>query len=683
MKKNIFLSFLLFFRVVLFAEPITPIPLHVDDIDKQKAILGKELFFDPILSRDGTIACVNCHVLSEGGDDGLKFSFGINGQKGNINSPTVLNARYNFSQFWDGRAKEEKNQNIIFNIIFFLAGLFLVVIFISYLRLLKLKEELISFKYAVENSDDSVVVTDKNRQITYVNEAFVKTTGYTKEEAYGKNPNILKSGKMPQEFYEDMNEILNRGEKWSGEFINKDKFGNIYYEQASITPMYLGGVLRGYLAIKLNITDYIKQKQEVEFLAYHDSLTKLSNRYSMKKELEKVFSLGTIGLDLMFLDLDGFKFINDTLGHNIGDILLKKIALRLKNSVSKTDLVFRTGGDEFAVIVRYTSKVSHSAKLAYKIIDEINRTIVIGKHKLKVGISIGIAKYSKERDDLTSLLKHADIAMYEAKLKGKNRFKFYTKKLALRLQKKMQTERLLENAINNGEMYVVYQPKYELNSKKIIGFEALLRWDSSELGSVSPAYFIPIAESLSIIHDIGSFVFKKACGDFKELKKVYKDLKSISTNLSTSQLMNKNLLNEFKNITKELEIEPKNIALEITETNVMKNIKKSAEILNEMRNFGFEIELDDFGTGYSSMSYLKKLPISIIKIDKSFVDDILIDENDVKIIKAMILVSKSFGYKTIAEGIENLAQENLLKNLGVDYGQGFYFSKPKRKEELI
>jgi diguanylate cyclase (GGDEF)-like protein len=385
----------------------------------------------------------------------------------------------------------------------------------------------------------------------------------------------------------------------------------------------------------------------------------------------------------MFLDLDGFKVVNDSLGHNVGDILLKKVALKLNNLIKDKGLVFRTGGDEFAVILTYKQTKSISAQLAKKIVNEINKKFTIEKHRIKIGVSIGISKYNKDKDDINSLLRHADIAMYESKLKGKNRFKYYTKSLSHRLQKKIITQNLLQSAIHKNEMYVVYQPKYELRSKKVTAYETLIRWESNELGLVSPAYFIPIAENMKIINDISLFVFTRACLDFKKLKESNKDLQSISVNLSTAQLLNKNLFDEFTTIVNELGIEPKNIALEITETNIMKNIEKSSEMLQKMREFGFEIELDDFGTGYSSMSYIKKLPISRIKIDKSFVDDILEDRSDIKIIEAMVLMAKSFDYETIAEGIETREQEEVLKDLGVDFGQGFYFSKPKRIEELI
>jgi diguanylate cyclase (GGDEF)-like protein/PAS domain S-box-containing protein len=574
----------------------------------------------------------------------------------------------------------------IYNFMFIFLVLLLVVLLISYLKSLKLKKDLISFKYAVENSDDSIVVTDIKRHIIYVNEAFTQVTGYSKDEAFGQNPSILKSGKMSTEFYKNMNMTLDRGDKWSGEFINRDKDGNVYYEKASITPMFVNEKLNGYLAIKLNVTDYVREKEKVEFLAYHDSLTRLPNRRMMKevivKEIE-IVKVERVHLDLLFLDLDGFKSINDTLGHNVGDFFLQKIAKKLEKFIDKKNRLFRTGGDEFAILLNYEDEVSPSEKVASQILDLINEPILKDENELTVGVSIGIAKFDILKDDVISLLKHADIAMYEAKRCGKNRFCNYTKVLLVEIEKKMKIKQALRGALKRDEFYVVYQPKYNLDTKEVHGLEALIRWDSPEFGLIPPDYFIPIAEEMQVINNIGIFVLKQACIDFVEVKRKVDTLVSISVNLSPSQLLNIDLLQEFKNIIKNTDIEAKNIGLEITETHIMNNIHKSRDILKDMRDFGFKIIIDDFGTGYSSLSYLKKLPIDSIKIDKSFIDDICIDENDVKIVKAIISIANSFEYKIVAEGIETKAQEELLKNLGVSTGQGYYFSKPKRKEELF
>lgn len=319
-------------------------------------------------------------------------------------------------------------QKIAF-ILFIISMILLLVSILAFVKSKKIKDELRAFKYAVENSDNSIVMTDINRKIIYVNEAFEKVTGYKREEALGKEPNILKSGKLPSEFYEQMNVLLDKGQKWKGEFINLNKLGEIYYETASITPIINDkNQLTGYLAIKLDITNYVKQQQKVEFIAYHDNLTLLPNRRSLENSINNSIEK-KISFALLFVDLDGFKIVNDTLGHDTGDLLLKEIAKRFKESLRKSDNVFRVGGDEFAIIIEYFNDEEVISLIAKKVIKNINEPILIEDNVLSVGCSIGIAKFPQDGVDLESLLKHSDIAMYKAKQDGKNRFVFFTNDL--------------------------------------------------------------------------------------------------------------------------------------------------------------------------------------------------------------------------------------------------------------
>ena len=323
----------------------------------------------------------------------------------------------------------DKQLNIAI-LLFFISIIFLVISILNYIKSVKIKKELKAFKYAVENSDNSIVMTDVNRKITYVNESFEKVTGYRREDVLGKNPHILKSGRLPSDFYKNMNDILDKGEKWLGEFVNVNKFGDIYYETASITPIFNDDELTGYLAIKLNVTDYVKQQEKVEFIAHHDNLTLLPNRRSLEKkvneyiheclEKEKKFAL-------YFIDLDGFKNVNDTLGHDIGDLLLKEVAKIFKDTLRNEDFVFRIGGDEFAIIIKYSNEEIDLEIIANKIIENINKPIFIKNHEINVGCSIGISLFPKDAQDLKNLLKYSDMAMYKAKQNGKNRVEFYDK----------------------------------------------------------------------------------------------------------------------------------------------------------------------------------------------------------------------------------------------------------------
>ena len=564
----------------------------------------------------------------------------------------------------------------------FISSTVLLLIFVYvYIKSIKTKDELIAFRYAVENSYNAIVLTDKNRLIKYVNEAFEKATGYSKKEAIGQNPRILKSGSLPREFYDNMNEILDRREKWTGEFINKNKDGEIYYENASITPIIIDNDLKGYLAIKLNVSDYIKEKEKVEFLAYHDSLTLLLNRRALQRDIVEVLNdckTNNKKFTILFIDLDGFKFINDGLGHDIGDILLKEIAYRLANTLAQKHNAYRLGGDEFAIIFEY-KHVKEIEESARNIIKKVNEKIFINKHSLHVGCSIGIAKYPVDGEDYSSLMKHSDTAMYKAKQNGKNRYEFYTKDLTNIVSRRFEIEQALAVGLKNHEFYVVYQPKYSLKTKKIYSVEALLRWNSSTLGNVTPDQFIPIAEEIGFIYELGLFVFKRACEDFVSLKEKL-GLEMISINVSVIQLMQDDFMDKIENILTETKVDSNQIGIELTETYLIKNVEDILDILIVMRRLGFKILIDDFGTGYSSLKYLQQLPIDILKIDKSFVKNLTKNNND--IVKAIVAISKSFGFITIAEGVETKEQEELLIELDVDIAQGYLYSKPKRLIEF-
>ncbi len=339
----------------------------------------------------------------------------------------------------ESKLQEKNEQSInqqkkIAFLLFVISIIFLIISILAYIKSLKIKKELKAFKYAVENSDNSIVMTDKDRKIIYVNESFEKVAGYKREDALGKNPHILKSGKLPSNFYKQMNEILDKGEKWSGEFINVNKSGDIYYETASITPIVNDGELTGYLAIKLNVTDYVKEQEKVEFIAYHDNLTLLPNRRSLEKKVNELIAVNLIknkNFALFFIDLDGFKTVNDTLGHDIGDLLLKEIGKVFIDTLREEDYIFRIGGDEFAVILNYSNDEKDIEIVANKIIENINKEILIKNHKIYVGCSIGISKFPQDAQDLQGLLKYSDKAMYKAKENGKNRFEFYNKGFSL------------------------------------------------------------------------------------------------------------------------------------------------------------------------------------------------------------------------------------------------------------
>ncbi len=564
--------------------------------------------------------------------------------------------------------------------------LILCSLLMMYRRTLRIQDELIGFKTAVENSDNSIVITDANSNIIYVNDVFEHDTGYTKEEVIGKNPRILKSGENSQEFYNKMHETLNRGEKWEGEFINKRKDGTLYYEKASITPVYIQGKLAKYLAINLNITDYVEQKREVEYMAYHDALTSLPNRVNVEEYLEHrliVAKRQSSRISILFIDLDRFKIINDTLGHDVGDELLVQSAKRMKGALRESDMLARIGGDEFVIILESLNEDYSAAQVSQKILELFSEPIITSNHRLSVTLSIGIAIFPDDGMDCKTIFKHADVAMYKAKASGKNTYRYYKKQLSIDVHNRLTMEQTMKEALENNEFYVMYQPKYNLHDHSVVGLEALVRWKSDILGIVSPLQFIPVAEDTGYILEIGKFVFRQACHDFLYFKQRCPSLEVIAVNISAIQLYQDNFVDDMAAITKELGVDTCAIVLEITESHIMKNTKYSMNVLSRLKELGFAISIDDFGTGHSSMSYLKQFPIDELKIDKSFVDDLPDDPNDVAIAKAIIVLSQSLGYVNVAEGIEKAEQEQFLADNGCQIGQGYHFCVPLVKERVV
>jgi len=697
----------------------------------------------------------------------------------------------------------------IIAVLFFISTLIiLITLIITNLKARKNEKELYAFKYAVEHSDNSILLTDPDRNITFVNDVFEKSTGYTKEEVLGKSPRLLKSYQHDDNFYQELNEKLAREERWDGEFINKRKDGSFFYEKASIVPVVLNNKLISFLSIKLDITEYIEQNkklaqaasvfenteeaiiianaqgeiisvngafstiygykhQEVlgktlqilhsekqnenfyhslweqlnkngiwrgklinktkngelisvwstikkvtdkngntinftaiqtdlraientqakaDYLAYHDSLTGLYNRNNFEEYLAHALFIARKNntmLAVLFIDLDRFKVINDTLGHDIGDKVLITVAKRLKHALRENDFISRWGGDEFVVIMENFDATEEVAYVASNIIKHLKQPMKIDAHQLVTTASIGISLYPQNGENANTLIKHADSAMYLAKDMGKNNFRFYTTELSKKIQNKLDIDMALHNALQNKEFYMVFQPQYSLKTKKIFALEALVRWKNPQLGTVAPDQFIPIAEDSGVIIPLGYFIIEESCKEYKKMKDQGVDIQHIAINVSSIQFKKPDLLDHFLQITKKYNLSPSEIEIEITERFIMEHTLANMTMLQNFQKEGFMIAIDDFGTGYSSMSYLKQLPIDTIKIDKSFVDDIAEGSSDNVIIDAIIALSKTLGYTIIAEGIETKAQEDFLTNLSCDIGQGYIFSKPLSSKEII
>jgi len=441
----------------------------------------------------------------------------------------------------------------------------------------------------------------------------------------------------------------------------------------------------GLSGIVQDITQLYHAQQETQKLAHYDALTELPNRLLFKDRLSHAL-LSAERLEkkvtIMFLDLDNFKIVNDTLGHGIGDKLLIEVASRLKKIVRKSDTIARIGGDEFVYILDGIHNSYEIEDISKKIIKSISELFLIETNEIFIGTSIGIAIYPDDALDKESLLQYADTAMYRAKNAGKNSFCFFTSSMNDEMQKRSQIDQQLRHSIDNNELRVVYQPQYCLDDGSYNGAEALLRWDSNILGSITPSEFIPIAEENGMMKLIGAWLIEEVCLQIKKYHDKNLDVKYISINISGLQLIQEYLPNLLDSMVKKHNISACNIELELTEAVLLKDVTKNLNILNEIKALGFRIALDDFGTGYSSLGYLKQFPIDKLKIDRSFVQDIHSSGEDRAIIDAVIALAKAMQLDVTAEGVESSSQAKYLKDNGCDYVQGFLYSKPINESAL-
>lgn len=542
-----------------------------------------------------------------------------------------------------------------------------------------IEADLVKLSLAVEQSHSAIVITDLDSRIEYVNETFVRTTGYSKEEAVGQNPRILQSGKTPKTTYQQIWSHLDNGESWSGELVNRRKDGSNFTELATISPVReSSGKVTNYLAVKHDITEQKKAEERIEKLANFDHLTGLPNRIMLKNHFEYASVLARrkgLHLALMFLDLDHFKNINDTLGHSIGDLLLIEIGRILKKCLREVDTVSRTGGDEFILLLPETD-VEAATTVVLKLMEAISSPIYIKQHELIATASIGISIYPDDGESFEELSRNADAAMYCAKQDGRNNFRFFTQEMQQHSTRVLELSRLLHHALENNELSLHYQPQISMQNGQIVGVEALLRWQHPELGIISPAEFIPSAETNGLIIPIGEWVIRTAVRQLKDWMENGMPPMIMAVNISAVQFRQMNIAERIVDILNEEQLLPEYLELELTEAVAMSRPAEVISVMNELRSYGIRMSIDDFGTGYSSLSYLKKFKIYKLKIDQSFVRDIQSDQDDAAIITAIINMAHSLGIQTIAEGVENAAQYSRLRSMGCDEVQGYHFSKP-------
>lgn len=534
-----------------------------------------------------------------------------------------------------------------------------------------------------DHSLEGIMITDAEGNIVKVNTAFTHITGYSEEECQGENPRILKTGMHDAAFYDEMWRGVAQAGFWEGEIWNRHKNGEAHPHWISINAIRnQEQEITNYIAVFHDITDKKEREEQDSSQAHMDALTGLPNRQIFREYLEFALAHGkryTHEVGVLFLDLDKFKNVNDSLGHNIGDVLLQESAKRLKLCCRGTDRVARLSGDEFMILLpelKYDGQ--DTLEVAQRILKAFSQPFHIEGHEIISTVSIGITIYPTDGEDVSTLERNADIALYKAKEHGRNTYVMYTKAMHDMVVEHIALENHLRKAIENEEFEVYYQPKVDVKSGTISGVEALVRWNRSVSDIMSPDKFIPLAEETGLILQLGEWVLRTACKQVKTWQEEGFPSLSVAVNLSAKQFQDEQLVQTVETILREIGLDPNFLRLEITENTMMHDIEAAVEIMSELETLGVHLSIDDFGTGYSSLSNLKHFPLDELKIDKSFVRDIPGIQDDVAIAKAILSLAHNLNMKVLAEGVEKDDQLEFMRTNKCDEIQGFLISKPVR-----
>jgi diguanylate cyclase (GGDEF)-like protein/PAS domain S-box-containing protein len=536
------------------------------------------------------------------------------------------------------------------------------------------------------NNSEAIVITDAKNQIVRVNAAFTRIAGYTEKEVLGKNPRMFASGKMGHDFYQAMWAELLEKDSWRGEIWNKRLNGEIFPEWLILSLVRdEAGRVSHHIAIYSDITQRKLEEERMQFLASHDMLTRLPNRFLLTDRITQALNIAernNTQLGVMFMDLDHFKNINDSLGHDVGDELLKQAADRMMQFLRRTDTLARLGGDEFVAVLPEISSENEIAFVAEKMLESFTEKFIVREHQLIISPSIGISIYPNDGVDATELLRNADMAMYRAKEVGRNTLQFYHPEMTIQMTERLQLEMELRQALENKQLFLVYQPQIEISSGKMLSMEALLRWQHPTLGLISPARFIPIAEESGLIEEIGDWVLREACMQGRIWQAQRFQVVPIAVNVSGVQIKRGQFAERVHKILQESQFNPALIELEITESVLMNLGDSSLRAMNELKALGVGLSLDDFGTGYSSLSRLKTFPLDFLKIDQSFVRDIHTDPDDAAIVRAVLSMAHEMNIQVIAEGVETADQLKFLASIQCEKYQGYLFSHPVLPQEI-
>ncbi len=552
-------------------------------------------------------------------------------------------------------------------------------------KLLEIEQRIAAIAF---ESQEGIIITDENTQIIRVNNAFTTITGYSAEEAIGKTPRFLKSDRHDVEFYKEMWGKLQSIGSWQGEIWDRNKNGDIHPEWLTITAVKDDKEkTTHFVASVVDITAFKIAEEKIKSLAFYDPLTGLANRRKLEESLNHSIAMCSREkkqLAVLMMDLDRFKNVNDTLGHLAGDELLKQVAERINLRLRTTDMVARLGGDEFVVLLEDISQQNDAARVATEIVAALSVAFQLTQSDdVRIGASIGIALYPQHGETPELLMDNADIALYQAKDNGRGCFAYFSESLTLAARERLSLEARLRRGIEQGELRVYYQAQVDILTGKIIGAEALVRWQEPNEGLIAPYKFIPIAEETGLIISIGEWVLRDVCRQGKEWIDAGFAPIRLAVNVSPSQFKHCDMVELVTTVLAETNYPAEWLELELTESGLMEHQEVVIGILTKLRDLGIHLAIDDFGTGYSSLSYLKRFPLDVLKIDKSFIDDIPHHLDDMAITSAIISMGQTLGFKILAEGVETVEQLNFLKLKGCDIYQGFIKSKPIPADEFV
>jgi diguanylate cyclase (GGDEF)-like protein/PAS domain S-box-containing protein len=534
-----------------------------------------------------------------------------------------------------------------------------------------------------DSTQEGVLVTDRNQRVVHVNPAFTRITGYSNEEIIGQQPALLKSGRHDRAFYHGLWHALHGRGAWSGEVWNRRKSGEIYPQWQSIRAIHdEQGEVTHYVAVFSDISALKHSQHELDYLAHHDPLSDLPNRLLFTERVEHALERATPTQPgaVLLIDLDHFKHINESLGHNVGDLLLKAVGERLGTLLDKGMTLARLGGDEFGLLCERCQDAPWAASLAQRLLSTLGAPFDLNGHEFYISASIGISLFPGDAENLEQVLRNADSALFKAKSSGREGYAFYAHELTEFARLRVELVSALHHALENHELRVHYQPLHDLASGTLIGAEALVRWQHPQRGLVPPGEFIPVAEDSGLIGAIDTWVLEQACRQMVHWHSQAQAPRFVAVNISSRLFGRDGLDRQVARVLADTGLDPARLELEVTESAIMANPDAALALLERLRALGVRLAIDDFGTGYSSLARLKRLPVHKLKLDQSFVRGLPGDSDDVAITRAVVALGHSLDLKVLAEGIERPEQMEFLRQIGCDYGQGYLFGRPQPAE---